>query len=1508
MIVLPTTGSSESSVSASEQKSRYLLYFTTSFQVLITQSDFVENLLEVTERINVTDPPDPLSTTYKEVAKRKSATIYGSGQQEGISTIETKNCKFLDSYGSFGVLYLISTAFTDTGSQWKGNWGDFMVFKLEAYSKITITNGTFEENRSIKESLAAVDSYCTVKMYNCSVAKNTSNVGSTIFFYGDAELVMEDTNFSENEAANGSVIGEFMSLSRSSRVVLKRCEIRKHTNAHLVLTAFNLGDFRLEEVDFLENSMQILKASLSQVSIVNSVFNGEEQDFNNVDSVNGGCLRLSESIVSVSNTQFQSCKAKNGGAIWSSETTLTMQQVIFGDNLAKSEGGALHQASFSRSTLSVGTFTNSKASKGADIFSASSTLEAENSTFTNYASKHASIFASSSSVDLSHCDFEQKSNRLLQTEFVATLTEKRAFSAVNCEKIDLQHTTFLNLSSEENGGAISVVQNKDSEKPTSLSITNGRFDGCTAAALGGAIFLQDVRVSIFDTSQWNGNRAQHGGAVYFDCSTTENNICGLTFKNAIVISNNSAANEGGGGGGIKWTSIEPTFTDAQMSFNGNTADFGPNVVGAKDSVYKVDSEATKEVFAPKFKPYGAIRGDENSSQWDNSANSSDSLVIYNQDSGAQVAGLAFRIVDKYGQSLKDDLNPTGTLAPAQVSEGTIKLSGQQVQAENGYFNFTAFSINAEPGSRARLELTVNPPIRADQVNNLEVTFVLNGCQAGQELKDNECLDCGKNSYSLVATTECKQCPSGKAICDGGNNIAAESGYWRLDQNSDIFLECSQKDNCPGGFDQDAICKEGHEGTLCNSCKPGYFLFGGTTCLRCLEDRGQIIATVGLLILSYMVILYFIVYKTIVNSTNEKKITPILIKILANHIQVIFLASAYELQWPDLLLQVLAVNNETASILSNGFYIDCLITANNRGTVTDRYFMKVVFSISVSLFYTFISPVIVFIYYLAKRYIYKEHMDREQLKNYCFGAILILGLLQHSMVTRQIFSLFSCRKLTDGGDQSYIQNSLDTPCWDDNHLFWVYLVGIPGLIFWVIGVPIVSLVLLIRNKMYFHSAGVKQKYGFLIKGYKSVTFYWEFMIVFRKLCLAALAIFLKSVNPSIQGQILLLMLFLAYYLQEKFLPFKDHRLNHIETMSITVSLIMDYCGLFFVLDNEVPSTVLFFLGAVVVGSFLYFLYKWSSLYFREMRKWFKSKRTQPGLLWRVCCFCMISKKYKVKKVKPKAESSNTLDNKVPIITTKKSEDDFGRDSVEMTDFDYTEGGDPEQSKLILGSPALTARTGKSKSTGESTKSSKSKGSNEVKLSPKQVTSGSSISISTFVSPRGERATAHGNKNLANNNSKAGTPGRFGGGSTFLTVNTQMARNGNGGETRSGANDTIHSEPSGEHNDESMMTHSARRFDSPIKSPKIDKRWRQANADLSRLNNASSRKGHDYSDDSDYNPVDDDSDVEEEEEKVPESLLRARFMAINRDQNRNTLEKPAILIQTAHGRKSKRHDSD
>jgi hypothetical protein len=164
-------------------------------------------------------------------------------------------------------------------------------------------------------------------------------------------------------------------------------------------------------------------------------------------------------------------------------------------------------------------------------------------------------------------------------------------------------------------------------------------------------------------------------------------------------------------------------------------------------------------------------------------------------------------------------------------------------------------------------------------------------------------------------------------------------------------------------------------------------------------------------------------------------------------------------------------------------------------------------------------------------------------------------LFHPVILRTLFSCFSCIEIEDG--EYWLEDEQGIRCWCDEHKFYSLFISLPGLGAWGVVFPIAILVFLLTHKTRLDDADTKINYGFLLHGYRPQRFFWEFVILYRKVLMTFIVVFLSEVSITMQGLLAFFVLMLALLLQIVHEPFAKDFLNWMELYSIITAGTMIY---------------------------------------------------------------------------------------------------------------------------------------------------------------------------------------------------------------------------------------------------------------------------------------------------------------------------------------------------------------
>jgi hypothetical protein len=686
--------------------------------------------------------------------------------------------------------------------------------------------------------------------------------------------------------------------------------------------------------------------------------------------------------------------------------------------------------------------------------------------------------------------------------------------------------------------------------------------------LGAAVHISGYNFTLV-SSNFTGNVASVSGAgVLLECMALKcaYNLTGNSFEH------NRAEVKGGA---VYWTDYEPTFADNY--FLNNSASYGANTASYAVGLTLLDRRLTELTNVASSQP-----------------------LSYQ---------IRLGLIDVNGQIVTTDNSTRLSLEP-EDSEAVMLSGSTGFTAVNGEFTVANFTVTAEPGTNQALRLKVNgldtsklksapPPI------SISIPVSLRLCEAGEIKNGKACSICTKNSYSLdTSDATCLGCMA-SADCLGGASIYPHAEYWRSSNSTDYLIKCLRPKSCMGNDNYTSLtgaCADGYRGKLCNSCDLGWSRTDKDTCGPCPHPAVNSIRLIGL---TFVVVVVFglLVRSTLKSSRRTADLKSVYFKIFLNYLQLATLTASFNLSWPSFVTEFLSAQSKSGDVTEQVLSIDCFIQEQGEKPEFIKLIVMAVIPFNVIIVSCLVWGVVA---------LYRRSLAN--VRNELATTLLVLAFMTHPNIVKSMFSAFSCFEVDPG--ELWLRTDLETRCWVGDHNKYSFGVALPGLIVWGVGIPLVALYLLIRKRRSLYLASVKAQYSFLYLGYKMSHFYWEFVILYRKLIIAFISVFLINISVHIQALTVLLVLLGALVLQAKHEPFTEPQLNELEFRSILTSLVTIYCGLFYLTEDleEVMKVILFLL---IVTLNAYFILYWIGSY---LFIWLSTlAQSYPSIVLRYCWF-------------------------------------------------------------------------------------------------------------------------------------------------------------------------------------------------------------------------------------------------------------------------------------------------
>ena len=436
-------------------------------------------------------------------------------------------------------------------------------------------------------------------------------------------------------------------------------------------------------------------------------------------------------------------------------------------------------------------------------------------------------------------------------------------------------------------------------------------------------------------------------------------------------------------------------------------------------------------------------------------------------------------------------------------------------------------------------------------------------------------------------------------CLGAANPEMSGRFLNETSQEDPALIEGQKEECAMGMGHRRNCSGGERCRLCNTCLIGYEKIRNGVCSKCpvekTSNRGMLAGGFVAVAMAASVLVWIQI-----DNQGRGGLSDALKKVLINYLQVVSLAAGFPLEWPESMQKLFAIQSTMSTAGQYMLRPDCELS---RLDAADAFYQKMlmyalfpplVLSISVAFWGTFA-------YARTKHCAYQRcyfpfccsecKHRRCDTREWCkhgpiswrkrtdssyspkdkmvLTMVVLLYMVYPTLLTES-FSMLACK---DVGGNRYLIADMQEKCFEGRHLNWIIFLCLPQVIFYSIGLPVVAIIFLRRNKSQLWSNRVVMfRYGLLYNGYNSKRYYWEGMMAIRKASMVALRVFGSLSGVQIQAHIgsALIVCFLITHLAAA--PYDDirhpgHRVLHnMDSMALVICWLTLWGGLFYYSDN------------------------------------------------------------------------------------------------------------------------------------------------------------------------------------------------------------------------------------------------------------------------------------------------------------------------------------------------------
>ena len=331
----------------------------------------------------------------------------------------------------------------------------------------------------------------------------------------------------------------------------------------------------------------------------------------------------------------------------------------------------------------------------------------------------------------------------------------------------------------------------------------------------------------------------------------------------------------------------------------------------------------------------------------------------------------------------------------------------------------------------------------------------------------------------------------------------------------------------------------------------------------------------LAIVAMIIIILILVTSTIYTDIRRRFNINVLFRVLMNHLQLMFLTISFKFDWPSEIEKLFVGLEPLANLSSHAVSFDCLFDTRNDGshqsTKFPLFYYKLILTSAIPWGLIITTWIIWEIVYRTKSKGLKEpddgaeiHHISLQVKSMRSTTAFVMMFLIHPTLLSVLFSMFNCYEI-DGVE--YLVSNMETECYTGLHLILLLVITVPSIIFFGLGIPFASFIVLFHKRDSLENERVQKELGFLFNGYRPRTYFWESYIMVRKLVIVFVLTYLSTKGKIYQLLVVFLLLSVCLAIQGAFQPFREKNFNTIEILSILASFFTIYAGYYFVVGND-----------------------------------------------------------------------------------------------------------------------------------------------------------------------------------------------------------------------------------------------------------------------------------------------------------------------------------------------------
>ena len=117
------------------------------------------------------------------------------------------------------------------------------------------------------------------------------------------------------------------------------------------------------------------------------------------------------------------------------------------------------------------------------------------------------------------------------------------------------------------------------------------------------------------------------------------------------------------------------------------------------------------------------------------------------------------------------------------------------------------------------------------------------------------------------------------------------------------------------------------------------------------------------------------------------------------------------------------------------------------------------------------------------------------------------------------------------DKKYLDLYMDDECWTGDHEVFALSLALPSLIVWGAGMPLVAFYYISRahKSDAYATKPIMIKWGFLYLGYHTQKYWWDLIILCRKIAVLIALVWLNLISIEVQALAAIFVLYISLHL-------------------------------------------------------------------------------------------------------------------------------------------------------------------------------------------------------------------------------------------------------------------------------------------------------------------------------------------------------------------------------------------